>query len=90
MLYCDVGGKVQYLIDHVLTKEQIIHLYKINKWPIAFKVPYLLGLTGQGTGYEDPMAGYPTGGDDDGEDEEGDYESEEEAPKVDKMGNTIE
>jgi translation initiation factor IF-1 len=86
-------GKVQFLIDHVLTKEQIMHLDKIGKWPAAFVVPYLQaqgpgGAPGKGrsAGYDDPMAGY--GGE---EDDGSEYESEEEeAPKVDKMGNTIE
>lgn len=111
-------GKVQYLIDHVLTKEQIVHLYKIGKFPMDFAVTvsYLQQTTSsnnninnhdqkiisrQGNqqksgnissdkgGYDDPMAGY--GEDDESEGEYYDSEDEgDQAPKVDKMGNTIE
>ena len=95
--------KVQYIITHVLTKEQILHIQSINKWPVAFDIQHYASKTAKNEAYsvEDIMSGSrnnkriarPADIMQDHlppEEEEDEEEVEEEEVKYDKCGNTIE
>ena len=38
MVSTATAGKIQYMISHVLTKEQILHIQSIDKWPSVFDI----------------------------------------------------